>query len=55
MFDAVSAYAIGGEEAVRAKGGQAATLLLEHLNRVPMPVIETREQAPVLQKAAPAS
>jgi hypothetical protein len=63
MFEAVSAYAIGGEEAVRAKGGQAATLLLEHLKQTPMPsamspamsTIETREQAPALQKAAPAS
>jgi hypothetical protein len=64
MFEAVSAYAIGGEEAVRAKGGQAANLLLEHLKQTPMPsamspsamsTIETREQAPALQKAAPAS
>src|SRR5262249_61292993 len=55
MFAAASAYTAGGEEAVRAKGGQAATLLLEYLKQTPMPVIETREQAPVLQKAAPAS
>jgi hypothetical protein len=59
MFEAVSAYTAGGEEAVRAKGGQAATLLLEHLNQAPLPAlvspIETRERAPVLQKAAPAS
>jgi hypothetical protein len=48
MFEAVSAYTVGGEEAVRAKGGQAATLLLEHFKQTPMPVIETREQAPAL-------
>ena len=55
MFEAVSAYTAGGEKAVTAKGGQAATLLLEHLKQTPMPVIETREQAPALQKAASAS
>ena len=53
MFEAVSAYTAGGEEAVRATGGQAATLLLEHLKQTPLPAlvspIETREQAPVLQ------
>jgi hypothetical protein len=43
MFDAVSAYTTGGEEGVRAKGGQAATMLLEHLNQAPMSIIETRE------------
>ena len=48
MFEMVSAYTTGGEEAVRAKGGQAATLLLEHLKQTPMPVIETREQTPAL-------
>jgi hypothetical protein len=47
MFDAVSAYTMGGEEAVKAKGGQAATLLLEHLNQAPMPIIETRERVQV--------
>jgi hypothetical protein len=46
MFEAVSAYTTGGEEAVRAKGGQAATLLLEHLNQTSMSIIETRERAP---------
>jgi hypothetical protein len=63
QFDPRSAYTAGGEEAVRAKGGQAATLLLEHLKREPMPPVmspvemspvemspvETREQAPALQ------
>jgi hypothetical protein len=48
MFEAVSAYTAGGEEAVRAKGGQAATLLLEHLKREPMPILE-REKEPALQ------
>jgi hypothetical protein len=52
MFEAVSAYTAGGEEAVRAKGGQAATLLLEHFKQTPMPPVmspvETREQAPAL-------
>jgi hypothetical protein len=70
MFAAVSAYTAGGEEAVRASvrgsvgegGGQAANLLLEHLQQTPlppvMPIIETREQATTsvsdgsLQKAA---
>jgi hypothetical protein len=54
MFEAVSAYTAGGEEAVRAKGGQAATLLLEHLKQTPMPSIGS-EQTPALQKAASAS
>jgi hypothetical protein len=44
MFEAVSTYTAGGEEAVRAKGGQAATLLLEQLKQEPMPILE-REQA----------
>jgi hypothetical protein len=47
MFEMVSAYTTGGEEAVRAKGGQAATLLLEHLKQTPMSVIQTRERVPV--------
>jgi hypothetical protein len=44
MFEAVSAYTAGGEKAVRAKGGQAATLLLEHLKREPMPILEREEE-----------
>jgi hypothetical protein len=44
MWEAMSAYATGGEEAVRATGGQAATLLLEHLKHKPMPNIEERER-----------
>jgi hypothetical protein len=40
LWQAVSAYAAGGEEAVAMAGGQAATLLLQHLNQAPMPIIE---------------
>jgi hypothetical protein len=50
MFKAVSAFTAGGEEAVRAKGGQAATLLLEHLKQTPMSPVETREQAPAMMR-----
>ena len=39
--EAVSVYAAGGEEAVTMMGGQAATLLLQHLKQVPMPIIES--------------
>jgi hypothetical protein len=46
MFEVVAAYTAGGEEAVRVKGGQAATLLLKHFRQTPMSVIETRERAP---------
>jgi hypothetical protein len=42
MWKAVSTYASGGEEAVKATGGQAATLLLQHLTQEPMPIIEKR-------------
>ena len=42
MWEAVSVYASGGEEAVERTGGQAATLLLQHLKQVPMPIIEER-------------
>jgi len=47
MWRAMSAYAMGGEEAVKATGGQAATLLLGHLKQKPMPTIEAREHVPV--------
>ena len=47
MWEAMSAFTSGGEEAVKATSGQAATLLLEQLNQVPMPVIETRERVKV--------
>ena len=40
MWQAVSAYTAGGEEAVKMTGGQAATLLLQHLKQEPMPIIE---------------
>ena len=40
MWQAVSAYAAAGEEAVEMAGGQAATLLLQHLKQAPMPIIE---------------
>src|SRR5262245_20878718 len=38
MWEAVSAYAAGGEEAVKAKRGQAGTLLLQQLKQEPMPI-----------------
>jgi hypothetical protein len=44
MWGAMSAYATGGEEAVKATGGQAATMLLEHLKQTPMSVIQERER-----------
>jgi hypothetical protein len=47
LCEAISAYAKGGEEAVKAKGGQAATLLLEHLMQQPMSIVEERERARV--------
>ena len=42
LWQAVSAYAAGGEEAVAMTGGQAATLLLQHLMQEPMQIIEQR-------------
>jgi hypothetical protein len=53
MFEMVSAYTTGGEEAVRAKGGQAATLLLEHLNQAPMSTIEMHARVQVTAERAP--
>ena len=47
MWQAVSAYASGGEEAVKMTGGQAATLLLQHLKQEPMPIIEERARVRV--------
>jgi hypothetical protein len=44
MWEAVSAFAAGGEAAVKATGGQAATLLLQHLKQKPMPIIEERDR-----------
>jgi len=40
MWAAVSAFAAGGEEGVKKAGGQAATLLLQHLKQAPMLNIE---------------
>jgi hypothetical protein len=52
MWAAVSAYTSGGEAAVQASGGQAATLLLQHLKQVPMPSVEERAgKAPVIALA----
>jgi hypothetical protein len=47
MWKAVSAYASGGEEAVKMTGGQAATLLLQHLKQEPMSIIEKRDRVRV--------
>jgi hypothetical protein len=47
MWQAVSAFAAGGEEAVKTAGSEAATLLLQHLKLEPMPIIEERARARV--------
>jgi len=47
MWNPVSVYASGGEEAVKMAGGQAATLLLQHLKQEPMPIIEERARVRV--------
>jgi len=48
MLETVSAYAAGGEEAVKAIGGQAANLLLERLKQQPMPILaEERDRVRV--------
>ena len=47
MWQAVSAFAAGGEEALQMSGGQAATLLLQHLKQEPMPIIEERARVRV--------
>jgi hypothetical protein len=48
MLEMVSAYAAGGEEAVKATGGKTAVLLLDHLKQQPMPILdEKREQVRV--------
>ena len=54
MLELVSAYAAGGEEAVKATGGQTATLLLEHLKQQPMPILED-EREPVRVSHKPIS
>jgi hypothetical protein len=50
MWQAVSIYAAGGEEAVKMTGGQAATLLMEHLKQEPMPIIEERDRVRLVRK-----
>jgi hypothetical protein len=44
MLEIVSAYAAAGEEAMKAVGGQAATLLLEHLKQQPMPILDEERE-----------
>jgi hypothetical protein len=44
MLETISAYAAGGEQAVKAIGGQAATLLLEHLKQQPMPNLDEERE-----------
>jgi hypothetical protein len=52
MLELVSAYAARGEEAVKATGGQTATLLLEHIKQQPMPILEEeRERVRAAQTA----
>jgi hypothetical protein len=46
-LQAVTCFAAGGEEAVKAKGGKGATLLLEKLAQEPMPILEEREPVKV--------
>jgi len=53
MWKAISAYATGGEEAVKTTGGPAGTLLLEQLKQAPMPVIEAREHVRVNRDSSP--
>jgi hypothetical protein len=55
MWEAVSAYAAGGEEAVKMTCGQAATLLLQHLKQEPMPIIEERARVRVDSDIKPAT
>jgi hypothetical protein len=40
MLETISVYAVGSEEAVKATGGRAANLLLEHLKQQPMPILD---------------
>jgi hypothetical protein len=47
MWSALAIYVAGGEEAVKASGAPAGTLLLEHLRQQPMPIMEAREQVRV--------
>jgi hypothetical protein len=47
MWKAMSVYVAGGEEAIKMTGGQAATLLLQHLKQELMPIIEERARVRV--------
>jgi hypothetical protein len=44
MLEMMSTYAAFGEEAVKATGGQAATLVLEHLKQQPMPLLDEERE-----------
>jgi hypothetical protein len=44
MLKAVSHFATGGKEGLEAKGGEAATLMLEQIVQVPMPLVEKDER-----------
>jgi hypothetical protein len=44
MWTAMSTFAAGGEQAVKTRGGQAATLLLQVLEQAPMPIIAKRDR-----------
>jgi hypothetical protein len=44
MLYTISAFASGGEEAVKLKGAKAATLLLEHLKQEPMPLLDKERE-----------
>jgi hypothetical protein len=50
LLNVVSAYAAGGEDAVKARGGKAAPLLLEYLKQEPMPIIEEVSKVQVRRK-----
>jgi hypothetical protein len=47
MWEALATFTAGGEEAVQKMGGQAATLLLQHLKQEPMSIIEKRDRVRV--------
>jgi len=46
-----AAYAAGGEEAVKTKGGQAAALPLQHLSQAPMPIVEEHDRVRVKSRS----
>jgi len=47
MLETISAFAAGGEEAVKMRGGEAAALLLQHLQQQPMPILKERDHEQV--------